>query len=654
MRFEKLIIENFSSYYGKHTIDFNAKEEKPVTIIVGGSGYGKTSIFDALNWALYGSQYETVLEEQHEKSIADYANETAIKSAAKVGESIEMACTLHFEHEGVHYRIQQAISAKQSKDKVEITDRLTTLYEINPSGNHKEIGHVDLFLNEILPSNVRDYFLFNGDRINKLALPGSSKEIRDGIYRVVDLELLQNGVEHLKDAAKKFRRSTKESSKGEMAEIETQFSAAHDALEDWTHRKTELNEDRIALEARVEIVDSKLRGMQGIIDLQKKRDHYKYIYETKENDLKQTIVELRSIAAIASTGMVLDDIKNLEKVLGEKRKKGEIPSSISEHLLRDLIEMGKCICGTEFTPQDKIYKELNQRLKQEIEKQSKGQGLDELYFELRSTSTHIKEAQSKLLELEKRRSTLEKAKVEAHKQLEDALQKLINTPDEDISKLATDLKQLNSELTGIKLDIQSAQTKMKEKEEQIQKLKSRRDELGKQQENVRKQQLRDSLAQSSAEELERIFEKFAEDSRLEIEKLTRDEFQKFIPTANALSVGIDAEFHYDVKDQNGNPALQQLSNGQKQALSLAYITSISRVSEKNPPLVIDMPFGRLDKDVQDNIASRLPNLASQVVLLMLPGSEWNEHTKSILKSKSSDIYELSFDEKKRQTNIQKG
>ena len=654
MKFEKLILENFSSYYDKHTIEFHTSKDKPVAIVVGGSGYGKTSIFDALNWALYGSQYETVLEEQYEKSIADYVNETAIKKAAKSGEFVEMACTLHFEHEGKHYRIQQAISAKQNKDKVEVTDHMSTLYETTLTGNHQEIGHVDLFLNEILPSNVRDYFLFNGDRINELALPGSSKEIRDGIYRVVDLELLQNGMEHLKDTARKFRRNTKESSKGEMADIETQFSAAHDSLEDWTRKKTDLNEDRIALEARIETIDNKLRGMQGIIDLQKKRDRFQIAYESTEAELKQTIVDLRSVTAIASTGIALDDIKNLEKVLGEKRKKGEIPSSISENLLRDLIEMGRCICGTEFKPNDKTYKELNKRLKQEIEKQSKGQDLDELFFELRSTTTHIREAQTKLGDLEKRRATLEKKKVETHKQLEDTLQKLINTPDEDISKLASDFKQLNVELTNIKLNIQSAQTKIKEKEELIQKLKNRRDELGQQQENIRRQQMRDSLAQSAAEELERIFEKFAEDSRLEIEKLTRDEFQKFIPTAKALSVGIDSEFHYDVKDQNGNPALQQLSNGQKQALSLAYITSISRVSEKNPPLVIDMPFGRLDKDVQDNIADRLPDLASQVILLMLPGSEWNDHTKSILKSKASDIYSLAFDEKKRQTTIQKG
>jgi DNA sulfur modification protein DndD len=239
------------------------------------------------------------------------------------------------------------------------------------------------------------------------------------------------------------------------------------------------------------------------------------------------------------------------------------------------------------------------------------------------------------------------------RQLDDVEKRLGTVPDEDIARLGAKLKELIDELAENKYKAQIAQDKIREKEKLIQELSLKRDELAKQQEKVRGLLLRDNLAQKAAEELEKIFLKFAEDSRHEVEKLTREEFQKFIPSARALSVGIDSEFHYDVKDQNGNPALQQLSNGQKQALSLAYITSISRVSEKNPPLVIDMPFGRLDKDVQDNIASRLPDLASQVILLMLPGTEWNEHTRTMLKDRTSNVYILSFDEKKRQTNIVK-
>ncbi len=487
-----------------------------------------------------------------------------------------------------------------------------------------------------------------------MSLPGSSKEVRDGIYRVVDLELLQNGTEHLKETAKKLRKNTKDVSVGEMADIQEKFSAAYEDLESLKKKLIDLAEDKQALEANIEIVEDKFRSYKDTIDLQKNRDRFKMILDTKENEWKQSVAELRSVAAVASTQIVLDEIEQLKKVLNEKRNKGEIPSSISESLLRDIIEMGKCICGTEFTKKDLAYKELNRRLKQEIEKHNKGKDLNDLFYELNITVSNIKSARSNMIETEKRRVSIEKVIDNTKRQIDDIDKRLGKVPDEDIAKLGLKIRELTDNLAENRHKAQTTQEKIKEKEERIQELSIRRDELAKQQEVVRGLLLRDDLAQRAAEELERIFTKFAEDSRHDVEKSTREEFQKFIPSARALSVGIDAEFHYDVKDQNGNPALQQLSNGQKQALSLAYITSISRVSEKNPPLVIDMPFGRLDKDVQDNIASRLPDLASQVILLMLPETEWNEHTKSILKNRTSNVYTLVFDEKKRQTTIGKG
>lgn len=653
MRFEKLILENFSSYHGKHVIEFNTNEQKPVTVIVGGSGFGKTSIFDAINWALYGSQYEPVLLSQSAKNITDYVNVTALK-AAHTNDHVSMTCSLFFEHEGRHYRIEQEIVVKQSGERVLLKDRSSSLYEHTPSGNFDPVDYTESFLNEILPSNVRDYFLFNGDRINQLSLPGSSKEIRDGIYRVVDLELLQNGTDHLKEAAKKLRKNTKDVSVGEMADIQEKFSVAIEDLENLKKKLVDLAEDRRALEANIEIVEEKFRSYKDTIDLQAKKDRLNMTKEAKAAELKRSIVELRSVAAIASTQVILNDLEQLKKVLNEKRNKGEIPSSISENLLRELLEMRKCICGTEFTKSDPAYKELNRRLTQEIEKHNKGKDLNDLFYELNSTASNIKNARLKVVEIEKERALTEKTINTITRQIEEINEKLGNVPNEDIAKLAQKLKDLTENRDESKYKAQVAQEKIREKEKLIQDLGMQRDELAKQQEKVRGLLLRDELAQKAAEELEKIFAKFAEDSRHDVEKLTREEFQKFIPTARALSVGIDAEFHYDVKDQNGNPALQQLSNGQRQALSLAYITSISRVSEKNPPLVIDMPFGRLDKDVQDNIAARLPDLASQVILLMLPETEWNEHTKSMLKERTSNVYKLSFDAKKRQTTIGKG
>jgi DNA sulfur modification protein DndD len=83
MKFEKLIIRNFSSYYGEHELELNTDDEKTVVIIIGGNGFGKTSIFQAINWALYGEDYERDLNKYYNKKIADYINESAFSEGLR-------------------------------------------------------------------------------------------------------------------------------------------------------------------------------------------------------------------------------------------------------------------------------------------------------------------------------------------------------------------------------------------------------------------------------------------------------------------------------------------------------------------------------------------------------------------------------------------
>lgn len=651
MKFEKLIIENFSSFYGRHTIEFNTTPEKPLTIIVGGGGKGKTSIFDALNWALYGAHYEVELEKESQKSILDLINETAVQDAKMSNESIETACSVFFSHDGKKYGIQHAVCVLHINNKLQITDRTAVLLEHLPNGNTTDIPHIDSFLNEILPNNVKDYFLFNGDRINELALPGASKEIRDGIYRVVDLELFQNGITHLTEVAKKFRKLAKANSTGEMVEIENDYSRAFEDLEDLREKLQNAINEKSAIEDNIEIISDKLRGMDEVKGLQSKRDILKERIDFLVNNKKQLVNELRYNSALAVGKFALPEIENLIDSLSDKRKKGEIPSTISERLIQDILDMHVCICETKFVDGDDIYENLNARLQREKEKEKTGQDLLDLYFELTTARNEILKSTEMVNTLETKRCKTEKTLEESERLFADTLKMLQNAPEEEISKLANKLQEYNSDLTEKRLDIQTYRSKIQNKEDNIKKIQLARDEIGKKQKDARRYQLRDDLAQKSTEELIRIFKIFADNSRKEVQDHTSREFKAFIPTAKALTIAIDPEFHYDIRDKNNNPALQQLSKGQKQALSLAYITAISKVSEKNPPLVIDYPLGRFDNDVQDNVASRLPDLASQIILLVLPGPEWNEHNKKILHPKCSDIYHLDFDEIKRQSRI---
>ena len=275
----------------------------------------------------------------------------------------------------------------------------------------------------------------------------------------------------------------------------------------------------------------------------------------------------------------------------------------------------------------------------------------DLFFDLTVAEDKISDASKTVRELDISRAKNERDLSQIDKRIHEVFEKIKDLPNEDIRLLTTKFQQLNLDHTTTSININEAIRKSEEKAQKIAELDKEREVQSGLDSKVARFQLRERLAQRAAEEMGKIFEEFSESSRKEIEKLTREEFYGFIPAAEALQVKITEDFHYDVRDRNDNLALQQFSMGQKQALSLAYITAISIVSEKYPPLVIDMPFSKLDKEVQGNIASRLPLLSKQVILLLLPGPEWNEITEKSLRQYASNIYDLQFDEKNRTTQI---
>lgn len=645
MKLDRIVLQNFRQYFGKQRLEFAQDEQRCVTVIHGVNGAGKTSLFLALNWCLYGQGVEKV----GELISKEHVRQT--EPGSRVMTSVELS----FLHDGQRYIARRTLrGTKQDNGGVQLDNgekENFNLMRIRVDGQSETVPNPIGTINAMLPANVRTYFLFDGEKIDNFAKPEAVQEVKEAIYLVLKLEILERARRHLEAAAQEYRKELWKSSSTELRQLIERDEKARAEREKDEKRKVELLSEIASARRKIVDIDQHLRETQNARDLQQQRDRIDQALTQRKQELESTINQVRDLATGAYFVLAQPAVECALAILDEKRERGEIPSNIRQQFVEDLLTQMRCICGRPVTDGSPEHQQLLNLMRKSLPGPLENDVLD-TSAALRPFGERADRRKNDLDRAMQRRVGLVDAITRFEAELSDIRRQLQSSPIEEISRLE---KQRQDFLT----DIDSANVEIGAINERGNKLSKEIEQLEKEIAKANKEQIRErligiklDLAQRSADAIGEIYQTFADDMRLKIEAKTKEIFKLLAWKGDHFEdVRLSPEYNLEVIDRYGLPARPELSAGERQVLSLSFITAMSRVSEEEAPLVMDTPFGRLSSQHRNSITQHLPELADQLAFFVTD-EELRDQARKNLEPRIGAEYRLVFDPKTSCTTIE--
>ncbi|NLD47446.1 MAG: AAA family ATPase [Clostridiaceae bacterium] len=630
MRLQFIRLINFKQFYKEQYASFSTEDDLKVTVFFGITGTGKTSMFTAINWCLYGTGDENT---------GELFNKQALDEAIE-GQKCPVVVSIGFRHKSIEYIAERVRYFEKQGQEAVVKGNEFTLTQIDSLGQTKLIGNPSGKLDSILPANVREYFFFNGEKMEDLTKPGNRK-IEDAIKNIMRLPTIDRAQKHLQDITKEYRSEIQRKGSVKLDQlIKLQEQYENDIVQlkqEIKHIDTEVSKAT----KQVSELEALLEESREVGNLQTQRNQYNRQIsrlEMERDNLAQSIFE--TVNKVYPINLANNAQKALQ-IINSQVRKGKIPSGIKEDFLKEIIRKGECICGRSFSAHDECYATLEALLNQ-----TQPNEFEDSVMRLRGDITTLSRVTEERLANLKEKTKNYQIKAE---DIEDCRRRV-----DDLSRRIGDVEEVNIEnlesrreqfARSIKFSLQKRgqnEQKIIQLQNSIDGVIKERSEEEKKQGELRKLSNREAMARKSSEAITTIKERFYEETRKRIESETKLVFDKLAwKTDQFNEIRLDPEFHLEVIDRWNKPSREELSAGERQILSLSFIAAMARLSGEEAPVIMDTPFARLSGIVLQNVAEHLPDLLPQLILFVTD-QEWSESSRSGLEPKVGAQYKFEF------------
>lgn len=645
MIIKSITLNNFRQYYGENTIFFSTSNKRNVTVIHGENGSGKTALLNAITWCLYDERLDLP---NRDKLINDY--KLYLMSPE---EETEVYVELTFQSGDFNYSMRKSVKVKKTLETEMFSHSKPTieLWMTNFAGNTEKVENYTNEINHLIPSNLKSYFFFDGERIDNLSKEDSSEDVKNAIKNIMNINILENAISHTDEVRKRFRKIRSEEGSEEIQSIyeneiklEKEYEMIEEKISNFKSEISTAEESRKATEQQLSEVEEMEELMKDKEDKESKLADKKEKLNNLDKDLRHI---LSNEGYLALTTFISEEIKNNN--VDYSNKKGT--SSVSKRLIDEIIESGVCICGQEIS-EDSSHRQHLLDLASSLDDR-KDNVINKLYEQLGMVNEKKNYLIERARQIRSVSNEIRKEKKVLETELEQIQEDLIETDIEKASNLGKKLAELNESIKKNEIDKRIQEEKLKEKKEELDKHKREKEQAEKKQSKVELNRERMEACESILDTFRRILSVREQEVKLRVQERVSDIFDRFL--RKSYKVLVSENYTLEVQNQFGKSVA--LSQGERQITSLAFIAGIVDIAREQEreesntelddggvyPLVMDSPFGALDSNHRERVAGNISKLVNQLIVIVST-SQWEGEVESNMYNLTGKEYKLIYND----------
>lgn len=623
MKLKRIYIENYKTY---KNLDLNLEvtDDRPIILIGGANGCGKTTLFDAIYHALYG------LKIPNKRAFEEVFNSGVKNERGMDGKNI----VLEVSFSGVVLGQETPYKLRRS---YQFTDgRVLESVVLNMNGNSFVYGTgstavqrstneaiVNKIISANLPAELSNYFLFDAmktsdlvkeEQINKLIMKNINSVM--GFNKYTQLQtaaasfLAEKKAERLENENLRAEYTNLTKSKVERERELTQLNEAYSEALNYANDRKQQYEQLKEGRNSDEVIRDKMRQIEEAIrNYYKKEKDYRQDAEALSKDLELKVI-MPKLASIVRT--------EVDLILNEKEEVASARSNIlnDEQIRRvtrniiDLIEKRYRVEGK--IDVDTIVGEIKRA-------QDDSDDYNDKYGFLNEVDTQV------LKDLVQQGysnpfTTLDERRVS------------INQEQEDMPKREKQLEEYTRALTGSDYSIIELYESNDRKIEELKgKIAAKKNEIKELEKKISTYdydmpQVPDpqyDMLCKLPDFFKTLSKKLLNAKKASIERMMKEQlninlviYAGYIGRVE-LSADDSEEISFKIFHKNGNEIyLSQLNAGAKQTVMQVLLKVLYELGDYDPPVMIDTVMGVLDKESRDVIINKyFPDLAHQTILL---------------------------------------